>query len=64
MINCVLAKNVEFVVAGFRFLKVRTCIDLVVLTHVTPVKIKHDRFALESVVSKIYIKINIWIHIS
>ena len=62
MIDCVQAKIFEFVVAGFRFLKVRTCVDLVLLIYVTTIKIKHDRFVLESAVSNIYTYIYIYMY--
>ena len=55
------AKNLEIVVAGFRFLKVRTCVDPL-LTHVTLVKTEHDRFVLKSAISKIYNRISIQIY--
>ena len=53
MIDCVLAKNFEFVVAGFQIEKVRTCVDLGCVHMSAPVKIEPDRFVLKSAVSKI-----------
>ena len=49
-----LAKLFEFVVSGFRFLKVRTCVALIVLKHITAAKIKHDRFFRISCKKSIY----------
>ena len=53
VMNYVLAKNFEFVFAGFQFLRVRTCVDLFLFFFFcipvsTLVQIRTNRFVLKS----------------